>query len=163
MGWRRLERWVTISFGIAAVIGISLQAAGLLAPEGSLLKRSAQSAIKYLTELGDISGGSIVLIFLLIMGGNRVMTVLLRGVEKLQEMREKARRIREEGRAEGHAAGRAAGRAEGRAEGHAAGRAEGREEARSEARAELRVLLKEKGLDPDEFLPPGKGFDDSLC
>jgi hypothetical protein len=136
VNWRRLELWVAISFGVAAVIGISLQLARVFAAEGSLLRQSAQATIDYLSELGDISGGLIVIIFVVLWGGSGVMSLLFAGIEKYHEMKERHRRLREEGRAEG----------------------------RAEARAEMRSILREKGLDPEEFLPLRESeYEDSLC
>ncbi len=64
------------------------------------------------------------------------MSLLFAGIEKYHEMKERHRRLREEGRAEG----------------------------RAEARAEMRSILREKGLDPEEFLPLRESeYEDSLC
>ena len=55
----------------------------------------------------------------------------------------------ENARAEAHEAGHAEGRAEGHAEGHAEGRAE--------AMDIVRALMREKGLDPNDIIPPENG------
>ena len=73
------------------------------------------------------------------------MTVLLRGIEKLHEMREERKRIREESRA--------AGLAEGLAEGLAAGLAEGRIERDKEWEAWAERLIEQGLLPPDVSLP----------
>jgi uncharacterized integral membrane protein len=106
MDWRRLELWVTISFGLAAGTGVFLLLFKIFAPQDGPLQQWAQGTITFLSELGDISGGLIVIIFIAILGGNIFMTVLLRGIEKLHEMREERKRIREESRAAGLAEGR---------------------------------------------------------
>ena len=135
MNWQRLERWVTISFGVAAGIAVIIQLTKRFAPEVWFLHRLARDVADYLDELGDIGSGVIIVVFLSVMGGSWVMTVLLRGLEKLHEMRQERRRIREEGRMEG--------------------RKEGREEGRREMLATLRSRLMEMGHDPDEVLPLG--------
>ena len=66
-----------------------------------------------------------------------------------QRDRERLKKARAEAHETGHAEGRAEGHAEGRAEGHAEGRAE--------AMDIVRVLMREKGLDPDEIIPPANG------
>ena len=73
---------------------------------------ASDETVNFLGELGDVSGGLLVIVFILIFGGNVIMTVLLRGIEKLSEMREERKRIRTEAREEGLAEGRAEGRAE---------------------------------------------------
>ncbi len=141
MNWQRLERWVTISFGVAAGIAVIIQLTKRFAPEVWFLHRLARDVADYLDELGDIGSGVIIVVFLSVMGGSWVMTVLLRGIEKLHEMRQERRRIREEGRMEGRKEGRM----------------EGREEGRREMLATLRSRLMEMGHDPDEILPLGEG------
>ena len=137
MNWHRLERWVTVYFGVAAGIAVIIQLTKRFAPEVWFLHRLARDVADYLDELGDIGSGAIIVVFLSVMGGSWVMTVLLRGIEKLHEMRQERRRIREEGRMEG--------------------RKEGREEGRREMLATLRSRLMEMGHDPDEILPLGEG------
>ena len=113
MDWRRLEFWVTIAFGIAAGLALAMLSVNTWAPAGSPLRRLASDeTVNFLGELGDVSGGLLVIVFILIFGGNVIMTVLLRGIEKLSEMREERKRIRTEAREEGLAEGRAEGRAE---------------------------------------------------
>ena len=113
MDWRRLEFWVTIAFGIAAGLALAMLSVNTWAPAGSPLRQLASDeTVNFLGELGDVSGGLLVIVFILIFGGNVIMTVLLRGIEKLSEMREERKRIRTEAREEGLAKGRAEGRAE---------------------------------------------------
>ena len=113
MDWRRLEFWVTIAFGIAAGLALAMLSVNTWAPAGSPLRQLASDeTVNFLGELGDVSGGLLVIVFILIFGGNVIMTVLLRGIEKLSEMREERKRIRTEAREEGLAEGRAKGRAE---------------------------------------------------
>lgn len=81
------------------------------------------------------------------------MTLLLRGYEKLAEIRAERRRIREEERA----AGRAEGRAEGLAEGLAEGRAEGQAERDERWQAWVNRLIEEGKLSPNIGLPPENG------
>ena len=158
MDWRRLEFWVTIAFGIAAGLALAMLSVNTWAPAGSPLRRLASDeTVNFLGELGDVSGGLLVIVFILIFGGNVIMTVLLRGIEKLSEMREERKRIRTEAREEGLAEGRAKGRAEGRAAGRAEGRAEGQAEGRAENAREwedwARKLIDEGKLSPDVELP----------
>ena len=75
------------------------------------------------------------------------MTVLLRGFEKLAEMREERKRLRKEARA--------AGMAEGMAEGRAEGRAEGVAERNQEWEAWARQLIKEGKLPSEIQFPSG--------
>lgn len=113
MSRHRLELWVTIAFGVAAGLALAILSIRTWAPDDWWLRQLLQEAvIDFLTELGDVSGGLIVIIFLLLLGVSVAMTVLLRGFEKLAEIREERKRLRAEARAEGLAEGRAEGRAE---------------------------------------------------
>ena len=113
MDWRRLEFWVTIAFGIAAGLAVAMLSINTWAPAGSPLRQLvSDETVNFLSQLGDVSGGLLVVVFILIFGGNVIMTVLLRGIEKLSEMREERKRIREEARKEGLVEGLAEGRAE---------------------------------------------------
>ena len=89
------------------------------------------------------------------------MTLLLRGYEKLAEIRAERRRIREEERAAGHAEGHADGLVEGRAEGLAQGLAEGRAVGQAERderwQAWVNRLIEEGKLSPNVGLPPEEG------
>ena len=121
MNWHRLELWVTIAFGVAAGLALAILSIKFWAPEDWWLRQLIPpEAIKFLIELGDVSGGLIVIIFILILGGTLIMTVLLHGYEKLAEVLAERKRRREEEKRrleEARAAGRATGLAEGLAEG----------------------------------------------
>ena len=95
MNWQRLERWVTISFGVAAGIAVIIQLTKRFAPEVWFLHRLATDVADYLDELGDIGSGVIIVVFLSIMGGSWVMSVFLSGIEKWEEMKAKRKRQEE--------------------------------------------------------------------
>ena len=162
MDLRRLERWVTTALYVAGGIALVIILANRLSPSGTISHRLTASIADFLTELGDVSGGLLIVIILLMLGGNRIMVSIFEGVDRYREWRRKNEQIKAEaeaaGRAEGLKEGRKAGRAEGleegRAEGLEVGRTEGLEVGRTEERALLRVRLVELGLNPDDILPP---------
>lgn len=161
MDWKRLERWVTNALYIAGGTGLVILLVKHLAPERSLPQRIASDAAAYLTELGNVSGGLLIVIILCVLGGDVIMATIFRGVDRYRKWREDERRrkeefirVREESIAEGRAEGRAEGLADGRAEGRAEGRDAGIKEGRAEALSDVRSLLLERGIDPDDILPP---------
>ena len=134
MDLKRLERWVTTALYVAGGVGLVILLTKNLAPGGSLLQRLAHYITNYLTELGNISEGLLIVIILLILGGNRIMVSIFTGVDRYREWRGKSARIKAEAEAAGRAAGEAAGRAA--------------------ERAAIRAKLEEQGLNPDDILPP---------
>ena len=162
MNWRRLEILITASFGVATVLALTLVSVNTWAPEESVVRRIASDAnIGFLDKLGGVSGGLVALVFITVLGGSIIMTLLLRGFEKLAEIREERKRIREEARAEGLAEGLAEGRAEGRTEGRAEGRTEGRAQAIAESNqaweAWVKRLIEEGKIPPDVDFPYSNG------
>ena len=125
---------VYIAGGVAVVIMLAKR----LLPNGSLWQRSANVVAELLTELGGISEGLLIVIILLILGGNRIMVSIFEGVDRYREWRRKNEQIKEEAKASGLAQGRKEGRAEGRAA----------------ERAAIRARLEAQGLNPDDILPP---------
>ena len=124
MDWKRLERWVTNALYIAGGTGLVILLVKHLAPERSLPQRIASDAAAYLTELGNVSGGLLIVIILCVLGGDVIMATIFRGVDRYRKWREDERRrkeefirVREESIAEGRAKGRAEGLTDGRAEG----------------------------------------------
>ncbi len=171
MNWKRLENWVTTALYIAGATALVIISVKRLAPERSLPQRIASDAAIYLTELGNISGGLLIVIVLCILGGSATMASIFYVVDRYREWKKDERRrkeefirLREESIAEGLAKGRVEGRAEGRTEGRAEGRSEGRAEGRSEGRAQgrvegrasalddIRARLIERGIDPNDIL-----------
>ena len=170
MNWRRLELLVTTSFGLATLIALALVSINAWAPKSWLLRQLASDpVVDFLARLGGVSSGLLAIIFIAVFGGSLIMTLLLRGYEKLAEIRAERRRIREEERAAGHAEGRAEGLAvgiaEGRAEGLSQGRTEGLAEGRAVGQAErderwqvwVNRLIEEGKLSPNVGLPPEEG------
>ncbi len=113
-----------------------------LLPDGTVSQRLAVGAADLLTELGGISEGLLIVIILLILGGNRIMVSIFEGVDRYREWKRKNAQLKAEVRAAVLDEGIAAGRAEGRAEGRAA------------ERAAIRAWLEAQGLNPDDILPP---------
>ena len=169
---------VTASFGLATLIALALVSINAWAPKSWLLRQLASDpVVDFLARLGGVSSGLLAIIFIAVFGGSLIMTLLLRGYEKLAEIRAERRRIREEERAAGHAEGRADGLAEGLAVGIAEGRAEGIAQGRTEGLAEGRIegravgqaerderwqawvnrLIEEGKLSPNVGLPPEEG------
>lgn len=103
MDRRRLELWVTLALYIAAVVSLIVLLARRLAPERSLLQRTAQTVAEYLGELGEVASGTIILIILLVIGGTVIMALLTKGYELYREMLGRNEQLRAEGRAEGRA------------------------------------------------------------
>ena len=133
MHWRRLERWATvatIALYVAAVASLVIMLGESLLTEGSPAQRVFRDVAEYLNRLGNIGGGAIVAVILFILVGGGTGMLLLKAYDQFQENRK--RRARE--------------RAEALAEGHAQGRAQGR--------AEILDLLRERGVNLDELLPP---------
>ena len=129
MNRRRLELWVTLALYIAAIVSLIVLFARRFSPEGSPLRRTAETVAEYLGELGAVASGTIILIILLVIGGTVTMALLTKGYELYQEMRGRNEQLRAEGRAEGRVAGRA------------------------EARAEIIERLRNKGIDVEDLLP----------
>ena len=143
-------------------------------------QRIASDASSYLSELGSISSGLLIIVVLAILGGSVIMVSIFAGVNKYREFKENERRRKEErekrrkerearlkeavarGREEGMARGREEGMARGREEGMARGREEGMARGREEGMAlgreevfdDVRTRLIERGIDPDDILPP---------
>ena len=125
---------------------------------GTISQQLVAAIADFLTELGGIGEGLLIIIILLILGGNRIMVSIFEGVDRYREWKRKNEQMKEdaraavlkEGRAQGRAEGQVAGRAAGLAEGRAAGQAEGR----AQERAAIRARLVELGLNPDDILPP---------
>lgn len=90
----------------------------------------------------------LVQVFKEIRGGAMVLADFLNRTLLEPQKRRDQERL-ENARAEAHEAGHAEGRAEGHAEGHAEGRAE--------AMDIVRALMREKGLDPNDIIPPENG------
>ena len=137
MDLRRLERWVTTALYIAGGAALVIVLAKRLLPDGWILQRLAAAIAEFLTDLGGIGEGLLIVIILLILGGNRAMVSIFEGVDRYREWRRKNEELKAEARAEG--------REEGREEGIAAGRAE--------ERAAIRARLEALGLNPDDILP----------
>ncbi len=74
------------------------------------------------------------------------MSLLFSGIDKYRAMKERDRLLREEARKEGLQ--------EGLEQGIEQGLERGQQEGREVAIAEVRSLLRAKGYDPDEILPP---------
>ena len=135
-------------------------------------QRIASDASSYLSELGSISSGLLIIVVLAILGGSVIMVSIFAGVNKYREFKENERRRKEErekrrkerearlkeavarGREEGMARGREEGMARGREEGMARGREEGMALGREEVFDDVRTRLIERGIDPDDILPP---------
>ncbi len=137
MNWRRVERWATIALYTAASVAVVILLAEELLPVGSLVQWLAQRAAHYLTRLGDIGGGALlafIFVALLIMGGIWLMVLIAEGVERLstiiKEMRGRDEQLK------------------------AAAREAGREAGREEMRGIVRERLLERGINPDDILPP---------
>ncbi len=134
MDLRRLERWVTTALYIAGGVALVIILAKRLLPNGSLLQRPANIAAEFLTELGGIGEGLLIIIILLILGGNRIMVSIFEGVDRYREWKRKNEQLKAEARE--------------------AVLAEGRMEGRAAERAAIRARLEAKGLNPDDILPP---------
>ena len=137
MNWKRLEHWVTTALYIAGATALVIISVKRLAPERSLSQRIASDAAIYLTELGNVSGGLLIVIVLSILGGSATMASIFYVVDRYREWKkdeqrrkEEFVRIREESIAEG------------------------REEGRAAVFADVRTRLIERGIDPDDILPP---------
>ncbi len=111
-----------------------------LLPSGSPAQQIFHGIANHLNRLGEIGGGTVIYVILLILVGGGIYVLILRAIDKYHENRERRARERAEAVAEG--------RAEGRAEGLEQGRAEGLEQ----GRAEFRDQLQERGYDLDELL-----------
>lgn len=98
----------------------------------------------------------LVQVFKEIRGGAMVLADFLNRTLLEPQKRRDQERL-ENARAEAHEAGHAEGRVEGHAEGRAEGRAEGHEEGRAEAMDIVRALMREKGLNPNDIIPPENG------
>ena len=157
MDLRRLERWVTTALYIAGGAALVIVLAKRLLPDGWILQRLAAVIAEFLTELGGIGEGLLIVIILLILGGNRAMVSIFEGVDRYREWKRKNAQMKAEAKEAVLAEGHAAGRAEGIAEGHAAGRAEGIAEGHAAGRAEERAVVRARlaglGLNPDDILP----------
>ena len=115
MNWHKLELLVAIAFGATAALALAIISIRTWVPDSWWLRRLiTEEAVDFLKELGNISAGLIVIVFILILGGSVVMSVLLRGYEKLGEVLEERKRQQEEQRrilAEVKSQGLAQGRA----------------------------------------------------
>ena len=119
-----------------------------LAPKGSLPQRIASETASYLSELGSISSGLIIIVVLAILGGSVIMVSIFAGVNKYREFKENERRRKEERE-------KRRKEIEDRIEeATAEGMARGREEGRAAVFADVRTRLIERGIDPDDILPP---------
>ena len=96
MDWKRLERWVTTALYIAGGGGIVILLVKRLAPKGSLPQRIASEASSYLSELGSISSGLLIIVVLAILGGSLIMVSIFAGINKYREFKENERRRKEE-------------------------------------------------------------------
>lgn len=164
MDWERLERWATtalyISGGAAAIIVLTR----ILAPDGSWPQRLAQAAVAYLTELGAVSTGLLVLIILATLMGNRIMASIFSGIDRYHEWKGKNEKIKAEAKAAGLAQGIQQGLAQGIEQGVQQGLAQGIEQGVQQGRAAerdaIRARLAELGLNPEDFLPPDQSETD---
>ena len=188
MDWERLERWATtalyISGGAAAVIVLTR----ILAPDGSWPQRLAQAAVAYLTELGAVSTGLLVLIILATLMGNRIMASIFSGIDRYHEWKGKNEKIKAEAKAAGLAQGIQQGLAQGIEQGIqqgieqgieqgvqqgieqgvqqgieqglAQGIEQGVQQGRAAERDAIRARLAELGLNPEDFLPPEQSETD---
>ena len=180
MDWERLERWATtalyISGGAAAIIVLTR----ILAPDGSWPQRLAQAAVAYLTELGAVSTGLLVLIILVTLMGNRIMASIFSGIDRYHEWKGKNDKIKAEATAAGLAQGIQQGLAQGIEQGIEQGLAQGIEQGieqglaqgieqgieqgvqqgRAAERDAIRARLAELGLNPEDFLPPEQSETD---
>ena len=152
MDWKWLERWVTTALYVAGGGGIVILLVKRLAPRGSLSQRIASEASSYLSELGSISSGLIIIVVLAILGGSVIMVSIFAGVNKYREFKENERRRKEE--RETRRREREARIEEATAEGIAQGREQGIAQGRATALADVRTRLVERGIDPDDILPP---------
>ena len=147
MDWRRLERWATwatIALYVAAAVSVIILLGESLLPAGSPAQQIFHGIANHVNRLGEIGGGTLIYVILLILIGGGIYVLILRAIDKYHENRERRARERAEAIAEGHA--------EGRAEGHAEGRAEGRAEGLEQGRAEVRDQLQERGYNLDDLL-----------
>ena len=129
MHWRRLERWATvatIALYVAAVASLVIMLGESLLTEGSPAQRVFRDVAEYLNRLGNIGGGAIVAVILFILVGGGTGMLLLKAYDQFQENRKRRARERAEALAEGRAQGR----------------------------AEILDLLRERGVNLDELLPP---------
>ena len=135
MNWKRLEHWVTMALYIAGATALVIMSVKRLAPERSLPQRIASDAAIYLTELGNVSGGLLIMIVLCILRGSATMASIFHVVDRYREWkkdeqrrREEFIRVREESIAEGRVEGRAS------------------------AMEDIRARLIERGIDPNDIL-----------
>ena len=148
MNNRRLELLITVSFGLAAGIALFIVSIRAFAPESWPIRRwvAYEPLIEFLTALANVSGGLIVIIFIAVLLGGVIMSLIFSGIDKYRAMKERDRLIREEALKEG--------RQEGLEQGLEQGIERGLQQGRSGALAEVRSLLRAKGYDPDEILEP---------
>ena len=135
MNWKRLEHWVTTALYIAGATALVIISVKRLAPERSLPQRIASDAAIYLTELGNVSGGLLIVIVLCILGGSATMASIFYVVDRYREWKKDERRRKEE-----FIRVREESIAEGRAEG------------RASAMEDIRARLIERGIDPNDIL-----------
>ena len=141
VNWRRIERWATIALYTAASVAVVIVLVEVLLPPGSLGQKLARVIAQHLTRLGDVGSGAllaIIVVALLVMGGIWTMVLIAEGVSRLSTLIKEIKGQNEQLKT----AAREEGRAEGRAEG------------RDEMRDIVRERLEERGIDPDEILPP---------
>ena len=152
MDWIKLERWVTLALYSAALVAATIMLAERLLPEGTPAQRAAAVAAEFLSELGSIAGGAIIVIILIVIGGTLGMALLTKGVDLYREMRGRNDQLRAEGIAIGKEMGLEQGLEQGREQGLEQGREQGLEQGREQGQAEIRARLREVGVDLDELL-----------